>query len=126
MSKKITLDNAITINGKAYKELTYNIEGITAQQYLDACSLAASKGQKGLSIGVRENDYKLHFYLGIMAIIVVNPEIDVAELEKVTGFDILHISNIGRFFTFMKSEETSPENTSEEQPELTPDTTAQA
>ena len=126
MSKKITLDNPITINGKKYKELSYNIEGITGQQFCDACSLAASKGQKGLSIGVRENDYKLHFYLGIMAIIVANPEIDVAELENVTGFDILRISNLGRFFIFMKSEETSLENNSDEQSEPTPSTTAQA
>ena len=126
MSKKIVLDNPITINGKKYKELSYNIEGITGQQFCDACSLAASKGQKGLSIGVRENDYKLHFYLGIMAIIVANPEIDVAELENVTGFDILRISNLGRFFIFMKSEETLEENNSEEPSEPTPSTTAQA
>ena len=126
MSKKIILDNPITINGKKYKELSYNIEGITGQQFCDACSLAASKGQKGLSIGVRENDYKLHFYLGIMAIIVANPEIDVAELENVTGFDILRISNLGRFFIFMKSEETLEENNSEEPSEPTPSTTAQA
>lgn len=126
MSKKITLDNPITINGKKYTELSYNIEGITGQQFCDACSLAASKGQKGLSIGVRENDYKLHFYLGIMAIIVAHPEIDVAELENVTGFDILRISNLGRFFIFMKSEETLEENNSEEPSEPTPSTTAQA
>ena len=126
MSKKITLDNPITINGKKYKELSYDAESITGQQFCEACSLAASKGQKGLAVGVQENDYKLHFYLGIMAIIVKHPEIDVAELEKVQGFDILRITNIGRFFTFMKSAEASEENNSEEPSEPMPSTTAQA
>lgn len=105
MSKHtLVLDNPILINGKEVKELTYDPQEITAEQFSIACAKAAAMDKsKSMSFKVKENDYGLHLYLGMMAVIAVNPDIDVADLERIKGFDVLDLTNIGTFFTLRKS-----------------------
>lgn len=116
MKKTLTLDSAIKINGKDITELTYDAQEITAGQFSEACARSASLDKtKSFSFKMRENDYALHLYLGMMAIIAVNPDIDISDLERVKGFDTLKIADIGMLFILRRSGETSEANSSDEQ-----------
>ena len=54
-------------------------------------------------------------------IIAVNPEIDMSDLERVHGYDVMQIMRIGRDFISGRSEEPSSQNSSGEQSETTPE-----
>lgn len=92
MKNKITLSNPLTINNKKRTELTYDANEITAQMFAEADSrkLTASGSKNGNAAGAAELDYGLHLYLGFEAIIAVNPEIDMSDLERVHGYDVMH------------------------------------
>jgi hypothetical protein len=128
MSKNtLTLDNPIIINGKEVKELTYDAQEITAEQFSIACIKSASLDKsRAMTLKAKENDYSLHLYLGMMAVIAVNPDIDVSDLERIKGFDVLDLTNIGTFFIVRKSAAPSVEGNSGEQSENTPATSTQA
>lgn len=124
MSKNtLVLDNPIIINGKEVKELTYDPQEITAEHFSIACAKSASlEKTKTLTLKVKENDYALHLYLGMMSIIAINPDIDVSDLERIKGFDVLSLTNIGHFFTLRKRAVPSEENSSDERSENTAST----
>ena len=127
MKDTLYLDNPILINGKQVKELTYDAREITAVQFSEACAMSASlEKTKTVSFKMRENDYALHLYLGFMAIIAVNPDIDVSDLERVKGLDVNRIANIGLVFTLGRLGGDSEESNSDEQSENTADTSTQA
>ena len=94
MKNTIKLDNPVQINGKSYNELTYDISEITAQAFAeaDARKLSASGSKNGNAAGAAELDYGLHLYLGFAAVIAVNPEIDISDLERVRGYDVMKIT----------------------------------
>lgn len=116
MKETLTLQEPILINGKEVSELTYNAKEITNDMFLQACAQSAELNKtKTLSLKVRENDYALHLYLGYMAIIAVNPDIDITDLQRVKGFDLLQIADIGLLFILRKSGAHSEESNSEEQ-----------
>ena len=117
MSKNtLVLDNPILINNELVKELTYDPQEITADQFSLACAKSAAIDKtKTFSLKMKENDYALHLYLGMMAIIAVNPHIDVSDLERIKGFDILSLTNIGTFFTLRRQAVPSAESSSGEQ-----------
>ena len=128
MSKNtLVLDNPITINGKEVKELTYDPQEITAEHFSIACAKSAAlEKTKTLTLKVKENDYALHLYLGMMSIIAINPDIDVSDLERIKGFDVLSLTNIGHFFTLRKQAVPSEESSSDEQSEDTASTSTAA
>ena len=100
MKDTLTLENPILINGKEISELTYDAKEITALQFSEACARSAALDKtKTFAFKMRENDYALHLYLGFMAIIAVNPDIDVSDLERMKGQDINRTANIGLLFT---------------------------
>ena len=68
---------------------------------------------------MRENDYALHLYLGMFAVIAVNPGIDIIDLERIKGFDVLKLTDIGMLFTYRRSEATSEQKPSAEPSEST-------
>lgn len=114
--KTLKLDNPILINGKEFTEFKYDANEITAEQFSVACARSAALDKnKTITFKVKENDFGLQLYLGMMAIISVNPEIDVNDLERVKGFDVLKIQDIGWLFMLRRSEGTSEESNSEEQ-----------
>lgn len=124
MSKGILkLENPIVINGEEVKELSYDPQKITAEQFSIACAKSAALNKtQTLTFKMKENDYSLHLYLGMMAIIAENPKVDVTDLERIHGFDVLSLTNIGTFFTLRKRVEISTENPSEEESGITADT----
>lgn len=123
MKNKITLSNPLTINNKKRTELTYDANEITAQMFAEADSrkLTASGSKNGNAAGAAELDYGLHLYLGFAAIIAINPEIDISDLERVRGYDVMKIMRIGRDFISGKSEEPYTPDSSDAQSETTPE-----
>ena len=131
MKNTLVLVNPITIaiNGiqTEVKELTYDPQEITADQFSVACAKSSALDKtKSFSFKFKENDYALHLYLGMMAIIAVNPHIDITDLERIKGFDVLSLTNIGAFFTLRRQADVSEDDSSEEQSENTANTSTQA
>ena len=107
MKKTLTLKRPIIINGIERTELSYDVEAITTDQYLKACSKAAESDRGMMSkLKQKENDYALHMYLGYEAIIACNPEIDYEDLKRASGFDVLSFTDIGWLFII-----TTPDHT---------------
>ena len=103
--EKLTLQNPITINGKKVKTLTYDTDAITVGMFADAEArkLRATSNKGGGSAGACELDYSLHAYLAMMAIVAVNSDIDVSDLERISGPDVMELMRIGRNFSTGRS-----------------------
>lgn len=127
MSKNtLILDNPIKINGKDVTEFQYDAQAITVDLFSAACAHAASATKSNIpTMKVKETDYTLHLYLGMAAIIAVNPGVDFSDLARIHGFDILDLTNIGTFFIIRKQAEPSEATNSDEQPESMPATSTQ-
>lgn len=91
--EKLTLGNPITINGKKVKTLTYDTGAITVGMFAEAeaLKLRATTHKAGGSAGATELDYSMHLYLAMMAITAVNPDIDIADLERISGPDVMEL-----------------------------------
>ena len=127
MSKNtLVLDNPIQINGQQVKELTYDPQEITAELFSIACAKSSAVNKtRSVTLNLKENDHALHLYLGMMSIIAVNPGIDVSDLERIKGFDVLSLTNIGAFFTLRRQAVPSEGTSSAEQCESTANTSTQ-
>lgn len=130
MENILTLKKPILINGKPRKELKYDISKITGEQFIEADARAHEKAARlgKPSIAVAETDDSLQLYLGMMAITAAEPEVDVMDLERIEGSDIMAIYRIGRNFIKGSAEEEeimenpdSEENNSEEPTEDMPE-----
>ena len=121
MRKTLKLVHPLLVNGQELTEIDYDAEEIDAVQYSIACqrSAAISKSNQSVTIKFRENDNALHMYLGFMAIIAVNPQIDIADLERIKGTDVLNIADIGQVFILRISAAGSQQSSSGEQSETT-------
>lgn len=119
---KITLNNPITVNGKIVKTLTYDANEITSAMFAEADSrkMRASGAKSGNLSGAVEVDYGLHLYLGFAAITAVNPEIDITDLERIKGPDVMKVMKVGRNF-IISSAGNSEQDSSGEQSETTPE-----
>lgn len=99
--KKIELRKPVMINGKEVKELTYDIEKINGEMFSEAdamsSSAAAAKGK--ITMDLAEFDTSFQFYLGAFAVLAVNPEYDISDIERIEGPDLMEIYKIGRNFT---------------------------
>ena len=99
--EKIILRKPIMINGKEVRELTYDVTQITAGQFCEAESRKnAASGGKNTGFTMHETDSALHLYLGMMAVIAANPHIDVTDLERIKGMDMVKLATVGRNFIF--------------------------
>ena len=130
MKQKFELNKPLLVNGKERKEFEYDFEEISCEQFSLASSYADSKAlianQQGRpSAAIMEQNASLHMYLGMMAIIAVNQDIDISDLERIKGYDLVSLTSIGRNFISGRSEVISEQNNSEEQSEATPESTTQ-
>ncbi|MDR0519697.1 MAG: hypothetical protein LBG82_06575 [Clostridiales Family XIII bacterium] len=76
--------------------------------------------ESGIKAGVMELDYVLHTYLGYMAIIALNPDIEVSDLKQIKGIANVLITEIGRNFITEGSDGESAESEAEESSGLAP------
>lgn len=123
MRESIHLSKPIEINGKQYSKLTYDCNEITAEMFNRASVLSASAGKQTgeANLSVMELDSSLHMYLGMMAIIGVNPEIDIQDLKRIKGMDIVKIVRVGRNFITGSVEENLEESSLDELSDGTPE-----
>ena len=125
--EKITLKNPILVNGKQVTELTYDVNEITPAGFAEAeYRKTRANGSKGApSSAAAELDYSLHLYLGFAAIVAVNPEYDINDLERIKGTDVMKVMKVGRNF-IIDSADKSTDEESENASETTPESTTQA
>lgn len=128
MSKKsFELDEPISVNGKQITELFYDPMEITAAMFSEACARSAALDKsKAVTFKMRQSDYALHLYLGMMAVTAVMPEVDITDLERIKGYDVLELTDIGMLFIYRKWGAPSEENSSEKPSEATPNTSTAA
>ena len=128
MKKTLKLMHPLLVNGQEMTELDYDAEEINAVQYSIACqrSAAISKSNQSVTVKFRENDNSLHMYLGFMAIIAVNPQIDITDLERIKGTDVLNIADIGQVFILRISGAGLSQSNSDVQSETTQEPSTQA
>ena len=125
--KKLTLIKPILVNNELVSEFTYDPTEITTDLFLDACAKSTKPGRDPNLTITMEIDKALHLQLGKAAILAVNPGLDWSDLDRITGFDLVAVSTIGRFFTYKKWEERSEESDSENISEISAeDTTPQS
>ena len=74
---------------------------------------------------VVEFDTELHLYVGMQAIIKLNPEIDVRDLKRLSGTDVMPLFRIGRTFFTRNASEVISESSKEQSATIQEDTTAQ-
>ena len=127
MKNILTLTIPVLIDGVETSSLTYDTDEITCDLFAQADSkkLTATGGAaKGGISGAVEIDYSFHLYLGFAAIVAVNPKIDMTDLERIKGPDIMEVMKIGRNFIRPRSVEDSTENGSAGQSETTQEPSA--
>lgn len=122
------LQTPLMVNDTPRHELTYDTAEITVSQFCEAESyrFVVTGGKPVMS--THETDHGMHLYLGMMAIIAVNPDIDIRDLERVKGYDLVQIMNVGRNFILrgQGGGTGSSQKQSENSSEPTPDITTQA
>ncbi len=129
MKQKIGLRQPLMINGKNYKELEYDFDELTCEDYTTAATYADSKALRASQSGkpnasIMEQNVSFHMYLGMTAVVAVNRElIDIADMERLKGYDLVEITQIGRNFITGRSAEPSEQNNLEKQSEVTPEST---
>ena len=116
----LKLNHPIKINGSEVQELTYDTSLITPAQFCQAEQHKMEATGRQLSTQTTEFDHSFHLYLGMMAVIAVNPHIDVKDLERVRGFDMIQLARIGQNFTLVGSG-GSQESNSGDASEATPE-----
>lgn len=119
MQEKITLLKPIKVNGNEVRELSFDIDNVSAEQFLEADARAstglAAKGIQNMNLA--EFNSALHFYLGCFAIISCNPNFDITDLQRIAGRDINKVRRIGqRFFNDSAQVEDQDETASTQRP----------
>ena len=115
MENILELQTPLMINGKEVKELTYNTAEITVSQFCEAESYSFVSGAGKPKMAQHESDHGL--------------QIDVKDLERLKGYDLVKLANIGRNFILTGAggnSENSAQNVSADLSETTPEHTAQA
>lgn len=132
MRETIKLSKPIMVNGKLRDSFEHDASEITAPMFIeaDARSSAAVSRTGSMSLSIVETNASMQTYLGMMAIVAVNPDVDISDLERIKGNDIMQIYRIGRNFMKGNAEDAEDamaldyeENTSEEQCEPTAEPT---
>ena len=117
MKCKMDLVNPIMIDGKKYKELTYDFQEITIEDYLEMESY----------FKIADSDFAMTptYCMAILftAIIAVNRNMEYIDLMRLKGVDVINASILGRNFLFLGSE-GSPVKTSDDAQDNTADTSA--
>lgn len=119
MQEIIELRNPVLIDNEQVHVLTYDIDKVTPNQFIEAEILAANvaTSMRKVSTKVVELDAGFHYYLGVMAIIADNPEYSVEDIGRITGPDVKSVMQVGRNFMIADVEEDEDEDSASIEPE---------
>ena len=97
MKGVIKLKRPVKIDGAEVSELSYDTDKITMDHYCRAAnrSIVKGGGPTGANVAV---DAGMQIYLGMYACIAENPGYDVADMERVTGHDLIEFMKVGLSF----------------------------
>lgn len=109
----IKLSKPLLVNGEERAELPYDLDAVSSDQFIRAESIAKSKAAE-FSFGTAENDYAFHLELGFAAIMAADPSVDQADLERITGRDLMTIMRAGRNFIGDSSDSPGDETSESE------------
>ena len=129
MLETIELRSPVLIDGKRVRELSCDTDAITSDQFIEAEILAANAAMqmRKMSTKVVELDAGFHYYLGVMAILAVNPGYTVEDIERIKGPDVVKVMKVGRNFMIAGAEEDEDEDSAltedweDEEPEDDPE-----
>lgn len=122
----IRLRQPLKVNGKDVSELKLDFDAITPEGFIRAEALSnAKRSNQGASASLAEVDYGFHLYLAFEAATAADPSIDIADLERINGRDLVQLMQAGRFFA-LGADGDSTESGSDEQSESTPTNSAPA
>ena len=123
----IELSRPLKVNGKDLTELQCDMDEVSVDAFIRAEALSnAKRGNEGSSAAMSEIDYGFHLYLGFEGIIAADPSIDIKDLERIKGRDLVKIMQVGRFFALDADSGDSPEGGLEAAQESTPTSSARA
>ena len=111
--ERIKLSKPLLVNGEYLNELTYDIEELSINHIAKAEGLKAKIGGKDIvgTITIAQADYALHICIGMQAVMAVNPDISEEDLQRLKGFDITKLANVGaRFFIAPAEQEQATSN----------------
>ena len=114
MVKTLKLYNPILINNAMVDSLTYDENEITGALFAEAeAEKKTAGGVKNFGINLSfEFDTAFHLFIGMAAIIAVNPHISFDDLERLKGADVVEVTKIGRNFILNPAASTQ-DNTDE-------------
>lgn len=121
--KTIALAHPITVNGKERSTIDLDFEALTVDAFTRADS--RSHGGEGNVLTLMEANGTLHLNLAFEAAIAVDQTLDITDLERLKGADIMKFAAAGRFFTLQSATDLTDE-TSEAQSESTDESTTTA
>lgn len=122
----IKLRQPLKVNGKDVTELKLDFDAITPEGFIRAEALSnAKRSNQGASASLAEVDYGFHLYLAFEAAVCADPSVDIADLERITGRDLVQLMQAGRFFA-LGADGDSTESGSDGPSESTPTSTAPA
>lgn len=97
MEIQVKLTNRIKVNGTEIEFLSCDFDRLTTQDFV-AASAKASAAAAAASGVATEMDAGFQFQLAIRAIARTMTGVDVMDLERITGSDILKVARLGRDF----------------------------
>lgn len=93
--KTIALAHPITVNGKERSTIDLDFEALTVDAFTRADS--RSHGGEGNVLTLMEANGTLHLNLAFEAAIAADQTLDITDLERLKGADIMKFAAAGRF-----------------------------
>lgn len=94
--KTIALAHPITVNGKERSTIDLDFEALTVDAFTRADS--RSHGGEGNVLTLMEANGTLHLNLAFEAAIAADQTLDITDLERLKGADIMKFAAAGRFY----------------------------
>jgi hypothetical protein len=113
LSKILKLSKPIDINGKKVSEVSYDIDGMTVKDKINAGKAMKVAGIPMSTAEELDPDY--HMYLFAAAVSRADPSIDISDVMRLNAKDAQKGSGEVRNFFYMALEDLSQTNISEEQ-----------
>lgn len=110
----IKLSRPLLVNGREVTELRCDMEAIDADGFIRAEALSnGRRNNQGSNAAMAEIDYGFHVYLAFEGCVAADPTVDVADLERIRGRDLVQLMKVGRFFA-LGADGDSEEGSSDE------------